>query len=43
MNLTKTNLFVNRIMSMMMPLMMFVMNGITLLIVWVGSHRVILG
>lgn len=40
MNLTKTNLFVNRIMSMMMPLMMFVMNGITLLIVWVGSHRV---
>ena len=37
---TKTNLFVNRIMSMMMPLMMFVMNGITLLIVWVGSHRV---
>ena len=40
MNLTKTNLFVNRAMSMMMPLMMFVMNGITLLIVWVGSHRV---
>ena len=39
-NLTKTNLFVNRIMSMMMPLMMFVMNSITLLIVWVGSHRV---
>ena len=40
MNLTKTNLFVNRAMSMMMPLMMFVMNGVTLLIVWVGSHRV---
>ena len=39
-DLTKTNLFVNRIMSMMMPLMMFVMNGITLLIVWVGAHRV---
>ena len=39
-NLTKTNLFVNRAMSMMMPLMMFVMNGVTLLIVWVGSHRV---
>ena len=39
MNLTKTNLFVNRAMSMMMPLMMFIMNGVTLLIVWVGSHR----
>lgn len=40
MNLTKANLFVNRAMSMMMPLMMFIMNGVTLLIVWVGSHRV---
>ena len=40
MNLTKTNLFVNRAMSMMMPLMMFIMNGVTLLIVWAGSHRV---
>ena len=40
MNLTKTNLFVNRAMSMMMPLMMFIMNGVTLLIVWIGSHRV---
>lgn len=40
MNLTNTNLFVNRAMSMMMPLMMFIMNGVTLLIVWVGSHRV---
>lgn len=40
MNLTKTNLFVNKAMSMMMPLMMFIMNGVTLLIVWVGSHRV---
>lgn len=39
-NLTKTNLFVNRAMSMMMPLMMFIMNGVTLLIVWLGSHRV---
>lgn len=39
-NLTKTNLFVNRIMTIMMPLMMFIMNAITLLIVWVGSHRI---
>ena len=34
------NLFVNRIMTTMMPLMMFIMNAITLLIVWVGAHRI---
>ena len=39
-NLTKTNLFVTRAMSVMMPLMMFVMNAITLLIVWVGANRI---
>ncbi|SFB12436.1 ABC transporter ATP-binding protein [Clostridium frigidicarnis] len=39
-DLTKTNLFVNRIMSSMMPLMMLIMNCITILIVWVGSHQV---
>jgi ATP-binding cassette subfamily B protein len=39
-DVTKTNLFVNRVMVSMMPIMMFVMNGITLLIVWVGSHEV---
>ena len=27
-------------MSMMMPLMMFIMNAITVLIVWVGAHRI---
>ena len=42
-DLTKTNLFVNRLMSSMMPIMMLIMNGITLLIVWVGSHQVDLG
>lgn len=42
-NLTNTNLFVNRLMSSMMPVMMFIMNGLTLLIVWVGSHQVDLG
>lgn len=36
-DLTKTNLFVNRVMSCMMPLMMFIMNGITVLILWKGS------
>ena len=39
-NLTRTNLFFNRIMTTMMPLMMFIMNAITLLIVWVGAHRI---
>ena len=39
-DLTKTNLFVNRIMSGMMPLMMFVMNGVTLLIVWNGGKGI---
>ena len=41
--LTKTNLFVNRAMTFMMPLMMFVMNSITLLIVWVGGHSINVG
>ncbi|WP_027294611.1 ABC transporter ATP-binding protein [Robinsoniella sp. KNHs210] len=35
--LMKTNLFVNRCMTFMMPLMMFIMNGITVLIVWKGA------
>ena len=39
-DLTKTNLFVNRIMSGMMPMMMFIMNGITILIVWSGAHSI---
>ena len=38
--LTKTNLFVNRAMTFMMPLMMFVMNSIAVLIVWVGGHSI---
>ncbi|MGL5084823.1 MAG: ABC transporter permease, partial [Clostridium sp.] len=40
MDLTKTNLFVNRTMAIMMPLMMLIMNAITILIVWKGSHAV---
>ncbi len=39
-NLMKTNIFVSRAMSMMMPLLMFVMNSIMILIVWVGGHNV---
>ena len=39
-DLMKTQLFTNRAMSFMMPLMMFVMNCVTVLIVWAGSHGV---
>ena len=39
-DLTKTNLFVNRAMTFMMPTMMLVMNGITVLIVWAGGHSI---
>jgi len=39
-DLTKTNLFVNRAMSFMMPMLMLIMNGISLLIVWVGAHGI---
>jgi len=39
-DLTSTNLFVNRVMVFMMPAMMLVMNGVTLLIVWVGAHQI---
>ncbi|NCB52772.1 MAG: ABC transporter ATP-binding protein [Clostridia bacterium] len=39
-DLTDTNLFVNRVMSFMMPAMMFIMNGTTLLVVWVGAHQI---
>ena len=40
MDLTKTNLFVNRAMSFMMPTLMLIMNGISLLIVWIGAHGI---
>ena len=39
-DLTKTNLFVNRIMSCMMPAMMLVMNLITVIIVWKGAYSI---
>lgn len=38
--LTKVMLFTNRVMTFMMPLMMMVMYGITILIEWVASHRI---
>ncbi len=39
-DLTKTNLFVNRLMTFMMPVMMLIMNGVTVLIVWVGAKNI---
>ena len=38
--LMKTNIFVNKAMSLMMPALMFVMNSVALLIIWVGGHNV---
>lgn len=40
MDLMKTNVFVNRAMSMMMPALMFIMNSVMILIIWVGGHNV---
>ncbi|MDR1473851.1 MAG: ABC transporter ATP-binding protein/permease [Lactobacillales bacterium] len=37
-NLMKTQLFVNRAMAFMMPILMLLMNGIAALIIWVGAH-----
>ena len=39
-NLRKTTLFVDRAMAMLMPTMMFVMNSISILIVWKGAHGI---
>jgi len=39
-DLTQTSLFVNRVFVIMMPLMMLLMNGISILIIWVGAHQV---
>ena len=42
-DLMRTQLFTNRAMSMMMPIMMLIMNGISVLIVWSGAHGIDLG
>ncbi len=39
-DLTGTLLFINRLMVVMMPVMMLIMNGLSLLIIWVGAHQV---
>lgn len=42
-DLAKTNLFCNRIMGIMMPTMMFIMNGVAILIVWIGAKQIDMG
>jgi len=39
-DLTDTNLFVSRVMVFLMPVMMFIMNGVSILIVWVGANEI---
>jgi len=39
-DLTATSLFINRVMVIMMPLIMFIMNALSLAIIWVGAHQV---
>ncbi len=39
-NLTALSLFINRLMVILMPFMMLIMNGLTIAILWVGSHQV---
>ena len=39
-DLSDINLFVNRVMTFLMPVMMLIMNGVSILIVWIGSHQI---
>ena len=39
-DITSNSLFINRVMVIMMPVMMMVMNGVSLLIIWIGAHQV---
>lgn len=39
-DLTQTMLFTNRVMTFMMPMMMLIMNGISILIVWISANRI---
>jgi ATP-binding cassette subfamily B protein len=39
-DLTATSLFVNRVFVIVMPFMMLLMNGVMMLILWVGAHQV---
>ena len=39
-DLTSISLFINRLMVVMMPVMMLIMNGLSISIIWIGSHQV---
>lgn len=39
-DLTSVSLFINRVMVVMMPMMMLIMNGLSLAIIWVGAHQI---
>jgi ATP-binding cassette subfamily B multidrug efflux pump len=39
-DLTAVSLFINRLMVVMFPIMMLIMNGLSLAIIWIGSHQV---
>ncbi|MCL2859703.1 MAG: ABC transporter ATP-binding protein/permease [Oscillospiraceae bacterium] len=39
-DITKNNLFINRVMMFVMPIMMLLFNLVSLLIVWVGAHQI---
>lgn len=39
-NLFKTQLFIGRVMSFLMPILMFLMLGMSILIIWVGGHKI---
>ena len=38
--LTRVSLFVNRVFVVMMPIMMLILNGVVMLILWIGAHKV---
>ncbi|MEG0313761.1 MAG: ABC transporter ATP-binding protein [Erysipelotrichaceae bacterium] len=42
-DITDTNIFVNRVMAALMPVMMFIMNCVSLVIIWVGGQQIDLG
>jgi len=39
-DLAGVSLFINRVMATMMPVMMLIMNGLSILIIWVGAHQI---
>ncbi len=39
-DLTRTMLFINRLMAVMMPLMMLILNGLSILIIWIGAKQI---